>query len=314
MNWATVGARWTRWRSRLFPELPGTGRRWPAWAELGLFAGLAAVFTWAGGFLPVGGNLGWDWRYFWGQHRIPAFYPPWTAWVVAPLTWPLLIGLTLAAVGVAGLRRAAQPLSLAAALLSLPVFWVVGLGQLDGLVVLGVLGLPWLAPLVLMKPQVAWLGLAARPAYLLAAGAAFLVSLAVWGVWPLRILQAMGTYGHQRAEQDIGLGLWGLPLLLLLAWPSRGDVDMLMIAGASVAPYLVPYSLLPLTPALARLPARAAWVGMLLSWTPFLANWLGPAGWWLGWTFVGYLWLCLALQRYPQMPLGRWLRPLLGLK
>jgi hypothetical protein len=107
---------------------------------------------------------------------------------------------------------------------------------------------------------------------------------------------------------DISLHGYGLPLALLMFWVSRGDMDMLMLSGAFATVYLLPYNLLPVVPAIARLRPRTAVLAMLFSWLPFSANWLGPRGWWLGWAFIGLLWLSLAAARYPHVAPKAWWR------
>ncbi|OGO17485.1 MAG: hypothetical protein A2Z14_17205 [Chloroflexi bacterium RBG_16_48_8] len=74
---------------------------------------------------------------------------------------------------------------------------------------------------------------------------------------------------------------------------------MLMLSGAFITPHLIPYNLLTIVPAIARLKPAAAIVACLLSWLPFSVNWLGKQGWWLGWLFIIRLWGSLALRRYP---------------
>jgi hypothetical protein len=65
---------------------------------------------------------------------------------------------------------------------------------------------------------------------------------------------------------------------LLTIWFSRGDMDMLMASGSFILPHLIPYNLLPLTPAIARMKPWQAGIAMVLSWLPFSANWIGPVG------------------------------------
>ena len=162
------------------------------------------------------------------------------------------------------------------ALLTLPLFWTLFLGQIDGLVLLGVSGLPWLVPLALLKPQLAIFASLARKSYL-AASLGFLgLSFLIWGFWPLRLFTTMGYY--QEFPQDIALKWWGIPLALVLLWFSRGDVDMLVAAGAFGTLHLVPYNLLLITPAISRLKPWSAAIACLLTWLPLSANWLGPRG------------------------------------
>jgi hypothetical protein len=206
--------------------------------------------------------------------------------------------LGLAGVGLAALKRAMHPVSAVAALLLLPVFWTIFWGQLDGLVVVGLLGLPWLVPLALPKPQVSAFALGARKWHL-AAGLAWLaISLVVWGPWPLRLLAVNSYYAEGRYVQDIAIGWAGLVAAVPLFWFSRGDMDMLMLSGVFMTPHLIPYNMLPFAPAIARLKPGPALAACLLSWLPFSSNWLGKWGWWLGWLFVVWLWAWLAAKRY----------------
>jgi hypothetical protein len=112
-------------------------------------------------------------------------------------------------------------------------------------------------------------------------------------------------YAEGRYVNDISLGWWGLLVALPLLWYSRGDLDMLMLAGVFATPHLLPYNLLPVVPAIARLRPRTAALLAVFSWLPLAANWLGPGGWWLGWVFIGLAWLFLAIKRYPLAHLSR---------
>ena len=296
----------------LFPDREIFSRHLPLRAAVPLFIVLTTVFSLAATFIPANGFFGFDWVNFFGIQHFPPFYPPWTAFAVRYLTYPLLIGITLAAFFIATIQRSVHPVSAAAAFISLPLLWTVFLGQLEGLVVLGMLGLPWLIPLVLVKPQISFFGLGARRSYILAFFVLMIVSMIIWGNWPAAMLSVESFYAEGRYVQNIGLGWWGLPLFLLTVWFSRGDMDMLMASGAFVTPHLIFYSLLPLTPAVARLKPRAAVVAFVLSFLTLSANWLGPHGWWLGWGFVPWIWINLAAQRYPDLRFSRWLKWITG--
>ena len=233
-------------------------------------------------FLPIA-PLGYDWAtYFSSAHNVPAYYPPWTTAILCWLPWPVLIGLTLSTYIVAVMKRARSPMSAACALLAIPLFWCICLGQLDGLVLLGVLGLPWLVPLVLFKPQVAAFAILAKRKYLIVAAIFLLVSLAIWGFWPVDLF----TYCQgERSHLDIALGWYGLPLALLVLWLVPGwNEDKLMLAGACIAPHLIPYHLLPLMPAIARLSWPWALAVVVASWVPALTE-----QWWLVWVSVALL-------------------------
>ena len=305
-----ITARFAGVSARLFPEHVIFAQRIPAIGQVILFALMAGLFAAGGLLVPANGFTGFDWVNVFSHGSVPAFYPPWGAEAVKLLTWPLLFGLTLAAVALAALKRAVHPLSLMLALLTLPLWWTLFLGQLEGLVTLGLLGLPWLVPLALVKPQVSIFALGARKSYVLAAAIFLGLSLVIWGAWPLRMLATNQYYAEGRYVNDISLGWWGAVVALPLLWYSRGDMDMLMLAGVFITPHLLPYNLLPAVPAIARLRPRSAMLLAIFSWLPLAANWLGPGGWWLGWVFIGMAWLLLAIKRYPQTRTSRWLAAL----
>jgi len=293
---------WNKKTDFLFPEQKIFEREFPLWQELTIFTLMLGIGSLLGSLLPADGFIGFDWVNFWSIGRVAPFHPPWTALLVRLLTWPLLVGLTLSAFSLAVLKRAVHPASAAAALVCLPLLWTVFLGQLEGMVTLGLLGLPYLAPLALVKPQVSFFAFGARRRYIYGFLILMAVSLVVWGLWPLRTLSVESYYAEGRYPQNIGLGWYGLPVALALLWFSRGDMDMLMLGGIFAVPHLIPYNLLPALPAVARLSPKAALVAFALSWLPFSANYIGPMGWWLGWLFVAWVWLNLAAKRYADWP------------
>jgi hypothetical protein len=300
-----------RLETRLFPKISPNAREIPVVKQIGLFVLMTACFSLVGVFLPVNEYVGFDWRITFSVHKVHPYYPPWTYLITDQLTWPLLTGSTLAAYMLAVIRRSVHPLSAAAAIVTLQLFWATFLGQLEGLVLIGLLGLPWLAPFALVKPQISFFAFLTKKTYLIAGLIVLLISLLIWGMWPLYVipgLEAKGTLTANRAAQDIGIGLVGIPLTLVMMWFSRGDMDMLMLAGSTCVPYLIPYHLMPVAPAIARLKPWKAVVAGLLSWLPLSANWIGPSGWWLGWLFVAWLWLNLASRRYPASLIGRLLK------
>jgi hypothetical protein len=281
----------------LFPEQKISARAWTPVQAAVLFLVLAVVFSLVGLFLPANGFVGFDWIKVFAPGKIPPFYPPWDQYV-SLLSWPLLVGLSMAGITMAALKRSVHIVSLLAVFLSLPVFWTIFLGQLEGLVVLGLLGLPWLVPIALLKPQVSVFAFLAKRTWMIALLIWIAISMVVWGFWPARMLAVNSYYAEGRYVQDIAIGWIGIAAALPLLWFSRGDMDMLMIAGAFLTPHLIPYSMLPFTPAVARLKPLPAVVAAFFSWLPFSSNWLGPRGWWLGWLFVLWLWVCLAWRRY----------------
>ena len=296
----------------LFPEQEIYIRRFSLKTNIALFVILTAIFGLLISLVPENDFVGFDWTHFWGKERVPPFYPPWTLYAIRYLTYPLLSGITLAAFSLATFKRAVHPISAVAAFLSLPLLWTVFLGQLEGLVLLGLLGLPWLVPLVMIKPQIAVFALGVRRSSIIGFIIVLIISFIVWGNWPADMLAVNSFFGEGRFEQNIALGLWGLPFFLLTVWFSRGDMDMLMASGAFISPYMIFYSLLPLTPALARLTPRAAILALIFSYLTFSSNWLGPIGWWFGWLFVPWIWVNLAAIRYPEAKASQLLQKIVG--
>lgn len=296
----------------LFPEQKIFTRRLPFRIAIPLFVTLTIVISLGASVLPLNSLIGFDWKHFFGINNLPPFYPPWTHDVVKYMTFPILVGITLSAVLLAVIQRSVHVISAAAAVLCLPVLWTIFLGQLEGLVVLGMLGLPWLIPLAIIKPQISFFGLGARRSYILAFLIFLSVSMLIWGNWPAEMLSVNQYHEEGRFVQDIALGWWGLPFFLATVWFSRGDMDMLMASGAFISPSIIFYRLLPLTPAVARLTPRAAIIALILSYFTLSSNSLGPKGWWLGWAFVFWVWINLAAQRYPELKYSRWLNRIVG--
>ena len=296
------------WFDPLFPEQDIYTKRLSFRYSIVALLILTIVITLLASLMPLNEYIGFDWTHFWGKQNIPAFYPPWTVYLVKFITYPMLIGITIASFIIATYQRSNHMLSSLAALLSFPLIWTVFLGQLEGWTVLGMLYLPWLIPMVLVKPQVSVFGLGARRSYIIAFFIFFCLSLLFWGNWPAKMFAITTYYSGDDYPQDIGLGIMGLPIFLSMLWFSRGDMDMLMACGAFISPHLVFYNLLPLTPAVARLKPGKAIIAMLISFTPLLSNWLGEKGWLFGWGFVFWLWVNLAIQRYPNMQLTRWIK------
>jgi hypothetical protein len=268
--------------------------RWNNWLRnAAVLAGLFAVLYGIGWFLPIG----YDWRNFFGRGLLPNIWTPWTVPVVRVLNLPTVFALTVMAVGIRAYRYKATPLALSLALVSLPTLWVLFLGNLDGLALLGLVLLPWGVPLVTMKPQISAFALLANRRWFLAGIIWGVISLLIWGLWPLNLREIFSAGWKLEWVQDISLFPWGLLITLPLLWFSRGDEDLLMAAGSFSTPHLFPYHFILLMPALARM----RWPWMILtwavSWTPLLSNWLGPWAWHLGNLMGVCFWLGIYLNR-----------------
>jgi hypothetical protein len=287
-----------RWLDVLFPEQEIYVHKWSLSQQAAVFLALAIVFLGVGHLIPANGLIAFDWVRIFSLGQFPQFYPPWGELTTRWLTWPILFSVSMASIVLSILKRSRNLVSSLAALLALPVFWTMFLGQLEGLVALGLLGLPWLVPLALLKPQVSVFALGAKRTYLVAGVLWLAISLLIWGFWPARMLAINSYFAEGRYVQDIAIGAVGVFLALPMIWFSRGDMDMLMLSGAFATLHLIPYNMLPFTFAIARLKPIPALIACLLSWLPFSANWLGAWGWWLGWLFVIWLWGWLAAYRY----------------
>ena len=289
-----------------FPEQNIYARNFPIYQSALLLLFFTFLFSLVGKILPANGFIGFDWVNFFGIGNIPPFYPPWTKFVVGLINWQLLIGLTLAGFAYAVIRRGIHPLSIIITFFCLPLFWTLFLGQLEALVLFGFIGIPWLAPLILLKPQVSFFSFFEKKKWLLVLLVFLVFTVLIYGFWPEIMFNVESYYQEGRYPQNIGIGFYGLPLALVMLWLSRGDMDMLMLAGTFAVSHIIPYNMLPFIPAVARLKPKQALIAAILSWLPFSANWIGPIGWWLGWLLPAWIWAHLALRRYPESKITIW--------
>jgi hypothetical protein len=292
---------WHRIEATIFPSLPDNRHKLTPVQFLLAGTILTAAFSAIGFFIKPDGFIGFDWYYYYSRGIREPFYPPWMSYVRF-LTWPGLVGVSYAALTLALYQRRASPLVMGAAFLSLPSLWVLFLGQLDGVVLLGLTAMPWLVPLAMLKPQLSVFAFLARKEWTIVLALWLLLTMLIWGLWPLDMLQYdqhwKAIYQVEAQPQNISLWPWALPLSLVLHWLSRGDMDMLMLAGSFAVPHLIPYNYLVVLPTLARVNQFLALALVGISYMPLLANWVGPWGWYLGHLFAASLWVALFLQRH----------------
>ena len=225
---------------------------------------------------------GFDWVAYFSKGSIPTVWTPWTEHVVQYMNWSLVVAITLFSIIFRTYHYNKSPLPVALAIISLPTLWVLYGGNIDGIVLLGLISLPWGSPLVLMKPQLASFALLARKSSMVSGIIWFLLTLLVWGPWPMRFSQVLTTGWKTEWTQDISLFPWGLLIALPLFWFSRKDEDLLMAAGSFATPHLFPYHFIILMPSLGRMNLPWMVVTWLLSWTPLVSNWVGDIGWHMG--------------------------------
>lgn len=291
---------WHNVQAQLFPPPFDRMRPVSPGRYLLIVGGTTLLFSMIGFFVQADGFLGYDWIHYFSPGLYETFYPPWTTYVQW-VTWPGLIGLSCASLVMALYQRYASPLVMAASFLSWPLLWLLFVGQLDGLVLLGLTGLPWLVPLATLKPQISAFAFLANKRWAMLFIIWLGLSMLIWGLWPLEMLnyQAEWESLYEGATQPQNISLWPWTLLLapLLLWYARGDMDMLMAAGALMTPHIVAYSFVIILPAIARLPQWQALLLVAISWLALSANWLGDPGWYLGQLFPALLWLALYHKR-----------------
>lgn len=253
-----------------------------------------------GQFLPVG----FDWQNFFSKAEYPPIWMPWTKPIVNLLDLPAIFALTVMAIGLRVYLYKSTSLAIVLALISFPTLWVMFLGNLDGLALVGLLTLPLGVPLVLIKPQIAAFALLANNRNFITATVWILISFLIWGFWPFDLLTIFTTDWRMEWTHDITLFPWGLLIAIPLIWFSRGDEDLLMAAGSLGTPHLFVYHFTVLMPALARMQLPWMLITWLISWTPLLSNWFGDWAWHFG-NLIGIcFWLGIYLNRNREKPAG----------
>jgi hypothetical protein len=266
----------------------------------GIFLFIFLALYWIGSFIPEG----FDWKVYYKVGRLHPIWTPWSIYIVnvlSQLGFGFVFSLSVIAMGVRSFRYSKSPFPLAFALFSLPTMWVFFMGNLDGLVLFGMLLMPAGIPLVLMKPQISAFSLLARRSWFITGVIWGLLSLVIWGFWPMNLLMVITPQWKTEWTQDISIFPWGLLLGLPLLWFSRGDEDLLMAAGSLMTPHLFPYHFIILMPAMSRMKWYWIFITWIISWTPLLANWLGPNAWHFG----NLLSLCFWFGIYTNLPQWR---------
>lgn len=299
---------WTKGEAWLFPPTQQNFRKLTWWQYLLAVGGSALLFSTIGFVVKADGFMvGYDWYYYFSHGQFISFYPPWNIYLQW-ITWPGLIGLNCAGLFIGLYQRRASLVVIMAAFFSLPLVWVIFLGQIDGIILLGLTGLPWLMPLATLKPQISAFAFLANRRWFIVFICWLLLTIFIWGFWPLEMLNYNARwekiYGQEissQQPQNISFWPWTIPVALVMLWLSRGDMDMLMLAGAMATPHLIPYSYIVVLPAIARVKTWLALVLVALTWLPLSANWVGNWGWYLGHVFDLILWIAL-YRRYQLHP------------
>lgn len=241
--------------------------------------------------------LGWDWFHvYWNNEDTAYFYPPWTTLMVYPLSvlpWrmgaSISNGLTLAAVGVLTYREGTDYwkfVGVLMAVLSIPTWYLLWDGQIDGWSMLGLLILPWGIPLVLAKPTAILFVLLTKKEWFIGGAVWGVLSLILWPGWIGRFLNSLDfRIVHPAA---FGWHMLGWPLLaigaVLLLFSKRDNIWQAISAGVFLIPFVLPYHLVTLLPILGRFTNKKQLLLWVSSWTLIL-----PLGFGGDWRFGGYI-------------------------
>jgi hypothetical protein len=232
--------------------------------------------------------LGWDWFYFFNANN-PIFniylkssaYPPFTRYIIQLLTWMdwrsslgILNSITIMTISLATWKNGGRYKEIVLALTTPPLWFLMWIGHPDGLVLLGLI--TGIIPLILMKPILTIFGLL-HDRKLFAWSVVFCVlSIIVWPNWIFSLQNA--TISHEVALGWANLG-WPLLIIGFIFIIGAGkDPYMLMSAGCFITPYLMPYHMAIILPAIGK---TRGWRQILLwisSWFVFLGTGL-PEKW-----------------------------------
>jgi hypothetical protein len=132
------------------------------------------------------------------------------------------------------------------ALTTPPLWFLLWIGHPDGLALLGMV--TGLIPLALIKPQLTILPLLRTKPLAFWTVLILVLSLLLWPFWPVALRQA--TLTHEAAFGWVVTG-WPIALVGVAMLAGAGsDPYRLMAAGFLISPYLMPYNLALLLPAI----------------------------------------------------------------
>jgi hypothetical protein len=236
------------------------------------------------------GQRVWTGARLYGEPTSYQFYynPPWLAVALMPISllpyrwgWAIVSVVSLFVVIALARRWQLGFVRLCFALLSPPLLYIVAYGQIDALVLGGILLPVWCWPLVASaKPQVA-IGLVfgvRREQWVYAVvltSVVLLASFVLFGSWPLQLIQ-QPTPLH--GAHNLWLGLWPFQvpagLMLILLGVRRRDERFLVAASPLLSPYAATSSL----------------IGMWLAGMTLLRDWEAGVVWlsWWGVTFYRF--------------------------
>lgn len=191
------------------------------------------------------------------------------------MDWRISLGwlnsITIITVAVATWKNGGKTGQIALALCTPPLWFLLWIGHPEGLVLLGVL--TGIVPLFLIKPVLSIFSIFSRRKWF-AWGTLFLaISLIIWPLWIFSFQSA--SFGHAAAFgwADTGWPLIIIGLLFLLG--AGSDPYRLMAAGCFITPFLMPYHLVLLVPALGKTSGWRLFVVWISTWFVLLGTGLG---------------------------------------
>ena len=249
------------------------------------------TFDWKAGLACIVGGLllaplayllpmsGWNWLRCFHDPANPCGEVPWVAWIIPLLSkdrWraelAVVNGLTAMTAAVSVAREARnwrdRALCIAMAIVNPFVFILAWVGQIDALGLLGLMLMPLGAPLMLAKPHVLGWAALSRKGWALIAVFFLALSFVVWGWWTPHVASPGGMI---RTSSPIAMG-WGtvgwhvLVIGLVMLVFTRRDPIQLAAVGALLTPYLLPYHLVVLLPALGRVNGWRRWALWGAAW------------------------------------------------
>jgi hypothetical protein len=234
--------------------------------------------------------LGHDWFvYFYVLDKVPNInaYPPWTLAALTPVRWSsgwfgfaLLNGVLLMATAVATARegklfqRNSRLVAVVLAVLTPPIFMLMWQGNVAGLVLLGIVGLPWTVPYLLLQPNLGMWVVLARRQWTIAAVVLGILSLVIWGWWPPELLSTIAN-DAQRVTHPAAMGwqVLGWPVVaigLLMLLNINLDPIRMLAVGAFITPYIMPVHMLLIIPAIGRVRGWERLTLWICSWLTLL--------------------------------------------
>jgi hypothetical protein len=229
--------------------------------------------------------FGWDWYYFFLGNN-PSYnlmspasaYPPFVKYIIHLIAWMdwrdslgLLNSISIVTIAVATFRNRGYYGSVLLAIITPPVWFLLWIGHPDALALLGVV--TGFIPLALIKPQLTiWSMFASRKLFFWMIVFVTL-TLVVWPLWPLEMRTA--TLTHEAAFGWVVTG-WPVAMLGFILFLGAGkDPYRLISSGMLMSPYLMPYNLAILAPAIGSAKGYKKILLYFCAWSVVIGTGLG---------------------------------------